>query len=128
METETSPAGTPVEFRPLRRENWQRFFDEVTKLIEGSQVEIEIAGLDLGDQIQAARLPLNGLTYDPNDDTFYVYIEDVENSFDHAIPHPREILVHLVPEGLDQLVVLDPEGRRHIVRLRHPLQLPSQTE
>lgn len=123
--TEPAPVETPADYRTLSEESWGEFFDSITRSLQGRQVEIEVVGLDLGDQIQAEWLPLNGLTYDPNDDTFYVYIEDNENSFDHGIAHPREILVHQGPTGLDHVVVVDGDGRRHIVRFRQPLELPA---
>lgn len=123
--TEPATVATPTDYRTLSEESWGDYFDSVTNALQGRQVEIEVVGLDLGDQIQAEWLPLNGLTYDPNDDTFYVYIEDQENSFDHGIAHPREILVHTGAGGLDQVVVVDADGRRHIVRLRQPLELPA---
>jgi hypothetical protein len=37
--------------------------------------EIEVASLDLGDQIQAEWLPLIGITYDPNDDVVEVALD-----------------------------------------------------
>lgn len=123
--TEAAPVPTPADYRILSEERWQDFFDDVTNALQGRQVEIEVVGLDLGDQIQAEWLPLNGLTYDPNDDTFYVYLEDTDMMFDHGISHPQEILVHLGATGLDHVIVVDGDGRRHLVRLREPLQLPS---
>lgn len=121
--TETAPAPTPADYRILSEEGWQDFFDDVTSSLQGRQVEIEVIGLDLGDQIQAEWLSLNGLTYDPNDDTFYVYLEDTDMMFDHGIPHPQEILVHFAGAALDHVIVVDGDGRRHIVRLREPLEL-----
>ncbi len=121
--TTPGPAGT--EFRRVSKDNWQRFFDAMTKALEGRQVEIEVTGLDLGDQIQVEWLPLSGLTYDPNDDTFYIYMDQVDSSLDHAIPHPREILVRLTGLGLDQVIVTDDDDHRQFVRFREALELPS---
>lgn len=128
--TEAAPAPTPADYRSLPEERWQDFFDDITNALQGRQVEIEVVGLDLGDQIQAEWLSLNGLTYDPNDDTFYVYVEDTDMMFDHGISHPKEILVHLGATGglLDQVIVVDAEGRRHLVRLREPLELPAPSD
>lgn len=123
--TEAAPVPAPGDYRSLSEERWQDFFDDITNTLQGRQVEIEVVGLDLGDQIQAEWLSLNGLTYDPNDDTFYVYLEDTDMMFDHGISHPKEILVHQGPTGLDQVIVVDGDGRRHLVRLREPLELPS---
>jgi len=119
----TPEAGT--EYRSIIKKHWQGFFDSVTNALEGRRVEIEVVGLDLGDQIQAESLPLSGFTFDPKDDTFYVYFEDTESSFEHAIPHPREISIHMAGSGFDQVVVVDDDGRRQFVRIGQSLTLPS---
>jgi uncharacterized protein YuzE len=112
----------------LAKENWQPFFDAFTKVLEGRRVEIEVIGLEFGDQIEAEWLPLNGLTYDPKADTFYVYVEGVERDLDHAVPHPQEILVHTGSGGVEQVVVIDIDEHEHIVRLRQPLELPQPAD
>jgi hypothetical protein len=115
---------TPIApYVTVAKENWQTFFDAFTKVIEGRRVEIEVIGPEVGDQIEAEWLPLNGLTYDRKADTFYVYIEG--SDLDHAIPHPREILVSMGAGGVDQVVIADTDGHHHIVRLRQPLMIPQ---
>jgi hypothetical protein len=109
----------------LPQDRWAHFFDGFTRALFGKLVEIEVIGLDLGDQIQAEWLPLNGLTYDRHDDTLYVYIEETEGrDLDHAIAHPREVHVQLGPTGLERVIAIDADRRQHIVRLREPLALP----
>lgn len=124
MQPQTTSGEPQPEYRQLPKESWQPFFESMTKILEGQRVEIEVFGLDLGDQIQAEAMPLNGLTYEAKDDTFYVYLEDEERGFDHGIPHPREILVHMVGAQIDQVIVVDADDHKHIVRLRQPIELP----
>jgi len=73
--------------RKLQKAEWRPFFDTVSKLLEAKVAEIEVASLDLGDQIQAEWLPLIGITYDPNDDVVEVALDGL----DHMIHRPREI-------------------------------------
>ena len=85
---------TMNQFTQLPKERWEEFFDDLSSILrEGRQVDIEVAGLSIGDQIAAEHLPLNGLTYDPKDDTFYIYTNGQGNNLDHAISHPREIWI-----------------------------------
>ena len=122
--TSTAATTTPSPgYAPVAREKWPSFFDAFTKVLEGRQVEIEIVGLGLGDQIEAEWLPLNGLTYDPKADTFYVYLEGAEQDLGHAIAHPREILVRTGPGGIEEVVAVDADENKHIVHLRQPLLL-----
>jgi hypothetical protein len=57
-----------MTIRKLEKPEWRPFLDVVSKLLEAKNAEIEIAALDLGDQVLAEWLPLLGITYDPNDD------------------------------------------------------------
>lgn len=87
----------------------------------GKRAEIEIVGLDLGNQVQPEWLPLIGLTYDHKGDLFEVALEGL----DHLIHRPREVHVAEGRGGLSSLEIVDPDGRRQIVRLKDPVALPS---
>ncbi len=99
---------------------WKRLFDRLSKALPGKWAEIEVASLDLGDQIVAEWVPLLGITYDTGDDLLDVAMD----RSNHLIRHPREILVDETPSGLSSIAVVDAEGTRQIVRLKAPLMLP----
>ena len=107
--------------RKLDKANWHAFFDFISKILEGKQVEIEVTSLALGDQVEAEWLPLLGLVYDPKDDLVEVALEGV----DHMIPKPREIYVEDGLEGLMSIEIVDAEGTKQIIKLRDPLMLPA---
>jgi hypothetical protein len=52
----------------LEKEAWHPYFDNITKILEGKRVEVEVASLKIGDQIEAEWLPLIGIAYDHKDD------------------------------------------------------------
>lgn len=125
MAQTTTGSADSSDYHRIARTGWQAFFDAVESSVRGQRVEVEVVGLDIGDQIEAEWLPLDGLTYDPGDDTFYVAFDQPEPT-EHAVEHPREILVHTAPSGgVDQVIAVDDEGRRHIIRLRQPIALPA---
>ena len=93
----------------------------VSKALEGKQAEIEIASLDLGNQIQAKSLPLLGLVYDPNDDMVEVALDGL----DHMVHKPREIYVDTGAGGLMSVEIIDAEGTKQLVKLTDPLMLPE---
>lgn len=113
-----------MNFRQLPRAKWREFFDAMSEAMRGKLVEVEVAGLDLGDQIETEWVPMNGMAYEPNEDVLYVYTEP-EDSVDHAIPHPRDVFVELGPAGVSQVVVVDADDHKQFVRLRAPLALPA---
>jgi hypothetical protein len=98
----------------------QVYFDRMSRAMDGRQAELEVASLDLGDQIEAEWIPLNGITYDKKDDLFEIALENV----DHLIRQPREVWVDELGLMLQSLEVVDRDGVRHILKLRLPLMLP----
>ena len=100
---------------------WRPFFDQLSKGLLGKWVEIEVASLDLGDQITAEWIPMFGITYDSRDDLLDVALDRI----DHLIRHPQEIVVEEGPTGVTSVAVLDKEGVRHVVKMKEPLMLTS---
>lgn len=105
----------------LEKGEWQRFFDFLSRGLQGTRAEIEVASLALGNQIEADWLPLIGITYDHKDDLLEVALE----GYDHMITHPVDIYLDATTEQLMSLEVVDAEGVRQIVKLREPFMLPS---
>jgi len=66
-----------MSFQQIEKPGWQPLFDAISKIMDGKFVEIEVMGLDLGDQFEVEWLPdvewlpINGITYDPKDDVPY---------------------------------------------------------
>jgi len=104
----------------LPRSQWQSYFDRMSKALGGKRAEIEVASLDLGDQIAAEWLPMVGITYDSRDDLLDVALEGT----DHLIRRPKEILVEEGSDGLTSVAVIDQDDARQIIRLKDPLMLP----
>ncbi|MGV6818452.1 MAG: DUF5335 domain-containing protein [Thiotrichales bacterium] len=105
----------------LNKTEWQSFFDRISKKIEGRPVRIEVAGLSLGDQIEAEFVSMIGITYDPKDDIVEVATEEV----DHLIRSPRQIFFDAGVDGLQSVEVIDTDDNRQIIVLQTPLALPA---
>ena len=105
----------------IDRARWAPFFDNVTKILAGKQAEIEVASLDLGDQIAARWAPLIGITYDHKSDLIEIALEKL----DHLIRSPREVFADFDVGGLVAFAITNGDGNRQIVRLKDPLSLPA---
>jgi hypothetical protein len=105
----------------IERTQWAPFFDNLTKSLIGKQAEIEVASLDLGDQIEAEWAPLTGITYDKKDDLIEIQLE----ALDHLIRSPREVFVDYGVGGIVAIAIDDADGNRQIVKLKDPLALPA---
>src|SRR5580765_4427910 len=97
----------------IPQEQWRTFFDRMSKALLGKWAEIEVASLDLGDQIVAEWVPLLGITYDSRDDLLDVALD----RSNHLIRSPREIIVEESEAGLKGVAVVDKDGTRQIVKL-----------
>ena len=104
----------------VEKNNWKAFFDTLTRTLVGRRAEVEVASLDLGDQIEAEWLPLIGMAYDPKDDLIEVALEGL----DHLIRAPREVYVDFNVGGLIGLAVIDSDHVRQIIKLKEPVALP----
>jgi len=109
-----------MTIRKLEKKEWKPFLDIISKLLETKDAEIEVASLDLGDQVQAEWLPLLGISYDPNDDLVEVALDGL----DHMIPHPREIYLDNGARALTSIEIVDSAGVKQIVKLKDQLALP----
>lgn len=108
------------KFVPVPSSEWRSFFDRLSKELLGKWVEIEVASLDLGDQITVEWIPMFGITYDSKDDLLDVALDRL----DHLIWHPKEIVVEEGPTGVMSVAVVDKEGVRQVVKIREPFMLP----
>jgi len=104
----------------IEKRLWQRYFDHLSAALGARQVEIEIVGPRIGDQPQAKRVALIGLSYDGKGDVFAVIGETLE----HNIRGPRQIHVDQELDTVRSVEVVDAAGDHHILTLREPLRLP----
>ena len=112
-----------MAMRTLPKQEWRSFFDRMSGPLLGKQAEVEVASLELGDQIVDEWVPMLGITYDSQDDLVDVALDRANR----LIRHPREITVDEAPNGLASIALIDDEGARHVVRLREPITLPPAT-
>jgi len=113
-----------VDVAQFAEDGMARVLRSDVEALLGKWAEIEVAELDLGDQIVAEWVPLIGITYDSHDDLLDVALDRANR----LIRHPREIVVEEADAGLASVAVVDADGSRHIVRLKEPLELPPAAE
>ena len=101
--------------RELSKSEWKPFFEDFSKKAKSRRVEIEVAGLDIGSQISERWTTLEGLSYDPREDSFFVHMDVAE----HQILHPQAIWLQ---EGDDHevksLEIRDADGRNQILKIK----------
>ena len=107
--------------RAIEKSERKTFFEIVSRLTEGQQVEIEVAGLDVGDQIEENWAQLLGLSFDSKDNTLYVD----SPAFEHAIRNPSDIISVQDDQTISAIYIKDGEGHVQSLKFRNPLMLAA---
>jgi hypothetical protein len=105
----------------LEKPQVKTFLDRISSSLEGVQAEVEIAGLDVGDQVEQHWTALTGVSYDVKSDTITISTA----SHTHNIRRPLDVYARWNAGPVEQLIFSDPDGRRYFVKFRRPLVLPA---
>ncbi len=103
----------------INKTEYKDYFDSISRLIKGQQVELEVTGLDIGDQIETDWVTLEGFSYDPKSEILVVHTP----TLDHSVHHPVQIIAAEEGQELSSLFIKDTDEHTHIVQFRRPLQL-----
>lgn len=108
--------------RRLPKNQWQSYFDTLSKHLQLKAVSVLVEGLDLGVQPEVERVAINGITYDHEDDA----IEIATDALTHRIAGPRDVYVQEDSSGaLLSLKVTDADGHEQIVQLDSVLAISA---
>lgn len=111
-----------IQTRKLEPETWRAYFDWITRHLPSVRAEIEVEGVDLGDQIESDPLVIDGISYDPYNRELVVTATAAQ--LEHHIVEPREVYV-LEELGQPSAVeIVDAEGHKQIVYITPLLELP----
>ena len=111
----------------LPKRAWKSYFEVMSDALIGKWAEVEVASLDLGDQIVAEWVPLLGVTYDDKDDLVDVALGG-ENQLNHLIRRPAQIEVVDDADGLRSIAIRTGDGTVQVLKLKDPLRLPQATQ
>lgn len=113
-----------MTIRRVERGEWRGFCIRVSRECIGKHAIIEVMSLEFGCQVQARRVPMIAMVFDPRSDVLELLVGDI----DHLIRSPRELYVDDTPFGVVTLQIVGADGVRQIVTLQDPLMLPAPHE
>jgi len=108
--------------RKLEPSTWRAYFDWITSHFPAVRAEVEVEGLDLGDQVTTDPLVIDGLSYDPYNREVVVTATDVP--LEHHIVDPRDIYVLEELGQPSAIEIVDADGHKQIVRITPLQELP----
>jgi hypothetical protein len=111
----------------IKREDWNKFFDSLSKRRYEWMIEIEVISPDSGDQILSNGLPLNGITLETSGDKTSVDIsvgENAEHHQTHTIVDPMRV-AFLPDEGEhpDVLDIEEANGTKTLIKFTEPMSV-----
>jgi hypothetical protein len=109
---------------------WVEYFESIGPALDGSLVTIEVMDEQIGDQVEAERLPLQTIGYDPNDNVMEIAVGGRGLRYPvllrHFISRPQTIAIEetgtVAPSAI---LVTDADGQRTLVRLFEPSTLEA---
>lgn len=103
-----------MDTRKLGKNEWQAYFDRLSRHAKLTSVSMLVQGDDLGVQHELERAELTGITYDHADDALEIATPDMV----HRVLGPREVWVREDADGaMTSLKITDAQGREQIVEL-----------
>ncbi len=112
--------------KTLDKATWEDYFNRFSKALGACLTEIEVAGLDIGDQIEAEWITLTGISFDPKDDIVAVdMVSKDDRNVEHLIHKPAELVLQEGTEGVNSITIVDADNHKQIIHLKKPLLLPA---
>jgi hypothetical protein len=110
-----------VQNREISRSEWGSFLRGFSQAHEDWLVTVRIVSPDLGSEVQARDLPLEGIVADPKG-TGPISIHlgrDPKGNLEHEVPHPTHVWVRLSDEGAEEGIEIESrDGIRTVAEFR----------
>jgi hypothetical protein len=111
-----------ITTREIPQAEWRRYFDDYSRDLPELVATVEVAGKDIGAQVEAERPILTGITYDDGDDIVVIGLDapgGLPEDLERIVYHPQKIYV-AEEEGMTVFDIEDSEERQTLVRLEPP--------
>jgi hypothetical protein len=106
----------------ISRDEWAAFFDSFSLRHQGWLVTVEVFGSDIGAQVEARELPLQGITAElkrEGEDAISIIVGDTpEQHVTHTIGAPARVILKRSEEGADEAIEIESAARTTLVRFR----------
>ena len=116
----------------IPRDEWSAFFDSFSRQHEGWLATVEVFGDDLGAQVEARELRLEGITADlkgSNEDAISIMVgETPDDHVTHTITAPSHVRLEQTQEGANEALQIESaSGATTLLRFRSAV-LPEMVD
>jgi hypothetical protein len=113
--------------QPVRQE-WRGFLDTVTRELEGEPVTIEVVSAELGNRVEADRMPLSFISYDEKDEVVIVSVlgrDGGDPVLEHMVQDPWKILFDPPSPGAVRTIDVEGSDGAHTLVTLHGRESPG---
>ena len=99
--------------REIPRNEWVKFFNGFSKQHSGGQVTLHVIDADMGAQVEAENLPLQGISADlkDNEDLIEINVGEPSGSHvEHQVAEPTHVRLKQNAQGADEALEIETEG------------------
>ncbi len=111
----------------LKKEDWGRFFDSLSKRRYECMTEVEVLNTEMGNQTLSNGLPLNGITVENVDDRMSIYVsvgETTGHHQTHNIVNPTRVAFLAGDNSHGDVVDIEEEdGTKTLIRFTEPMDI-----
>jgi hypothetical protein len=108
--------------KEISRDQWIDFFDSFSQQHRGWLVKIEVLDLELGDQVEASDLALEGITAEieesGEDRIIVIAGKEPGSHISHTIVAPGKVWLKQTEEGADEALEIEAETGAVIISFR----------
>jgi hypothetical protein len=108
-----------ITTREIPPPEWRTYFDDFSRDLPEFVATVEVAGKDIGAQVEAERPTLTGMTYDDGDDILVIGLDapgGLPEDLERIVYHPTKIYV-AEEDDMTIFDIEDSEGHQTLVRL-----------
>jgi hypothetical protein len=106
--------------REIPRAEWRGYFDSFSRELAELVATLEVAGADVGAQVEADTARLTGITYDNKDDILVIGLDAIggtSEELERVIDKPQAIYLETEDDGVMNFDIEDAEGHKTLLRL-----------
>ena len=109
--------------KTLEKSKWEEYFNELSKKLKSEKAEVEVEAFGVFDHVEAEWLPIVGISYDPKDDIFSVYMENEKgDNLDHIIHTPESVELDYDGDMLKAVEIMGGDGGKTVIKFKVPLK------
>jgi hypothetical protein len=108
--------------KKLEKAKWEEYFNNLSKRLKEEKAEVEVEAFGVFDHIEAEWLPIVGISYDPKDDIFSIYMENEKgDNLDHIIHTPEEVDLEFQDDKLKAVEIMGGDGGKTVIKFKEAI-------